>query len=119
MNTCSEVVFPNTEISIYFGGCYSRRDYFLFRKTFKALVSFCPYFCCNFVSQEFCSFILKIVASGLAKKLRKFNIGYYLNTETEFYVMNKVLWNMGTNFEDIVNSGKHFEKNQKLKKNFL
>eukprot|EP00924_Labyrinthula_sp_SR-Ha-C_P011688 snap_masked-scaffold_17-processed-gene-5.14-mRNA-1 protein AED:1.00 eAED:1.00 QI:0/0/0/0/1/1/3/0/106 len=76
-------------------------------------------FCYHYDSQEFCSFILKTVSVGLAKKLRRFGTEYSVKTEADFYIINKLLWNVGTNFEDIVYSWKHFKENKKLKKHFL
>eukprot|EP00924_Labyrinthula_sp_SR-Ha-C_P011593 snap_masked-scaffold_17-processed-gene-2.22-mRNA-1 protein AED:1.00 eAED:1.00 QI:0/0/0/0/1/1/3/0/344 len=125
MNTCSEVIFPNTETDIGYNDYGFRREYFLLRKTCfclcscKALELILKCYDYSYHSQEYCSFILKIVTTGLVKKLSSFEIEYSLNTEAELYVMNKLLWNAGTNFEDVGYWGNCFEKNNKLKKYFL
>eukprot|EP00924_Labyrinthula_sp_SR-Ha-C_P011606 snap_masked-scaffold_17-processed-gene-2.32-mRNA-1 protein AED:1.00 eAED:1.00 QI:0/0/0/0/1/1/2/0/127 len=119
MNACSEALFPNAEIDVRREVDFSRLESLLFRKVFKALKLTYSDIYYNNDSEEFCSFVLKIVAIGLVNKLRSFKIFVSLKTESEFYVMNKLLWNVGTIFENIVNSSKHFEENNTLKKNFL
>eukprot|EP00924_Labyrinthula_sp_SR-Ha-C_P011696 snap_masked-scaffold_17-processed-gene-5.21-mRNA-1 protein AED:1.00 eAED:1.00 QI:0/-1/0/0/-1/1/1/0/308 len=125
MNTCSEVISPNTEIDIKYEYYSYRGEYLLFRKTlfclcsYKALELTYVAYISNLDSRAFCSFVLKIVATGLVKRLRKFQIIYPLNTKAEFYLTNKLLWNVGTNFEDFDYFITPFKANKIFEKHFL
>eukprot|EP00924_Labyrinthula_sp_SR-Ha-C_P011697 snap_masked-scaffold_17-processed-gene-5.26-mRNA-1 protein AED:1.00 eAED:1.00 QI:0/0/0/0/1/1/3/0/308 len=116
MNTCFEVIFSNNDSYIIFESSPFGREYLLFRKAVFCLCSckgleltYVAYIS-SFDSQEYCSFVLKIITTGLVKKLSSFEIEYSLNTEAEFYVINKLLWNVGTNFENIIYWENCFEK---------
>eukprot|EP00924_Labyrinthula_sp_SR-Ha-C_P011733 snap_masked-scaffold_17-processed-gene-6.39-mRNA-1 protein AED:1.00 eAED:1.00 QI:0/0/0/0/1/1/2/0/116 len=103
MNTCFEVLFTRIKFS-----------YFMWALDFKLEI-----FEDDYNSQEFCSVFLKIVSVSLAKKFIVFGIRGYFKSEAEFYVINKVLWNMRGHFGYIDDYGKQFENNQKLKKHYL
>eukprot|EP00924_Labyrinthula_sp_SR-Ha-C_P015602 snap_masked-scaffold_4-processed-gene-4.35-mRNA-1 protein AED:1.00 eAED:1.00 QI:0/0/0/0/1/1/2/0/269 len=60
-----------------------------------------------------------LLSAGLARKVGIFRMNYRLVFAAEFYVINKLLWNVNKNFEDFEEFKYDIQTNQKMIKYFL
>eukprot|EP00924_Labyrinthula_sp_SR-Ha-C_P015473 snap_masked-scaffold_4-processed-gene-0.24-mRNA-1 protein AED:1.00 eAED:1.00 QI:0/0/0/0/1/1/2/0/320 len=125
LNSCSDVIFPkgliyeNSEIFSYPKGfSLFRKSLFSLRacKEIRIYLNFCKR---KANCQKICSLILNMVSLGLGKKLKVFGAYYRFNTLSDFYVVSKLVLNVGKSFEGFEDCEDQFEDNKKLRKHFL